>query len=284
MTFDLHRPTSIPEALELLERHDGAHLMAGGTALVLLMKQGLLRPADVISLRGVGELRGIERRADGSLRIGAAVTHHEAERSDLVRAHCPALADAFARVATIRIRVQATVGGNVAHADPAQDPPPMLIALGATAVLEGRAGRREMPLEDLFVDVFETRIGAGELLSEILVPPPAAGTRATYVKFLPRTEDDYATVAIAAALRLDEDGRCAGARIALGAAGPVPLRARRVEEALRGARLTAVVVRDAAALAREDADPIGDARGSAAYKREQAAVWTERALRQLVAA
>lgn len=275
--FELHRATSIPEALELIQADD-AHVLAGGTALVLLMKQGLLRPARLVSIAGVHELDGVERRGDGSLRIGALVTHAEAEHSPLVRAHCPALADAFARVATPRIREQATVGGNLAHADPAQDPPPMLMALGAVAVLESSTGRRTVPLDELFVDVFETRIAAGELLLEVIVPPLAPGSRAAYLKFLPGTEDDYATVAVAAVARVGPDGRCADIRVALGAVGPTPLRARRVEDALRGETLTAERVREASRLAREDVDPTPDLRGSAAYKREMAAVWTERAI------
>lgn len=282
MPFELRHAASVREAIELIRSED-AHVLAGGTALVLLMKQGLLRPARLVAIGGLSELAGIERRADGSLRIGALVTHAEAERSPLVRAHCAALSEAFARVATPRIRAQATVGGNVAHADPAQDPPPMLMALGASAVVEGPSGTRTVPLDELFVDVFETSIGQGELLREIVVPPLASGSRAAYVKFLPRTEDDYATVAVAAVARLGADGRCVDLRIALGAVGPTPLRARRTEDALRGEVLTPERIREAAQLMRDDVDPIEDLRGSIAYKREMAAAWTERAVLRLVA-
>lgn len=281
--FELRHATSVAEALELLAADD-AHVLAGGTALVLLMKQGLLRPARLVSVAGVAELRGIERRADGALRIGAMATHREAERSPLVREHAAALAEAFAQVGTVRIRGQATVGGNVAHADPAQDPPPMLIALGASAVIDGPRGQRTVPLNELFVDVFETRIAPGELLREVVVPPLPDGARATYLKFLPRTEDDYATVAVAAVVRTSQDGRCEDARIALGAVGPTPIRARRTEDALRGEVPTPERIHEAALLAREDVDPIADARGSVEYKREMAAVWTERALRRISAA
>lgn len=278
--FDLRRATSLDEALELLATGD-AHVLAGGTALVLLMKQGLLRPGRLVSVAAVAELGGIERLADGSLRIGATVTHRAAERSALVREHAPALADALAQVATVRIRGQATLGGSLAHADPAQDPPPMLIALGASAVIAGPAGRRSVPLDELFVDVFETRIAPGEILREIVVPPLAPGARATYEKFLPRTEDDYATVAVGAMIRLGPDGRCEEARIALGAVGPTPIRVRRTEDALRGEVPTPERVHEAALLVREDVDPIADARGSVEYKREMAVVWTERAIRRI---
>lgn len=280
--FELRRASSVEEAIDLLALED-AHALAGGTALVLLMKQGLLRPARVVSLAGLRELQGIERVADGGLRIGALTTHREVEGSALVREHWAVLAQAFARVATPRIRAQATIGGSLAHADPAQDPPPMLMALGAAAVLESAAGRRTLPVEELFVDVFETRIGRAELVREIVVPPLAPGSRATYLKYLPRTEDDYATVAVAAFVTLDADRRCADIRVALGAAGPTPLRARRTEDALRGEVMTPERIREAAALVRDEVDPLEDARGSIAYKREMARVWTERALLQVLA-
>lgn len=280
--FELRRASSVAEAVELLALED-AHALAGGTALVLLMKQGLLHPARIVSLAGLRELDGIERAPDGDLRIGALVTHRVIERSPLVRRHCPALAEAFARVATPRIRAQATIGGSLAHADPAQDPPPMLMALGAAAVLESTAGRRTLPVEELFVDFFETRIGRAELVREIVVPPLAPGSRATYLKYLPRTEDDYATVAVAAVVTLDADRRCADIRVALGAAGPTALRARRTEDALRGEVMTPERIREATAMVRDEVDPLEDARGSIAYKREMARVWTERALLQLLA-
>ncbi len=196
-------------------------------------------------------------------------------------AHCRALAETFGRVATVRVRCQATVGGNIAHADPAQDPPPMLIALGAEVELARAGGaRRRVAVERFLVDQFATALERGELLVGVRVPPLAPGTRATYVKFLPRTEDDYATVSVAAAVRV-ADGRITDARIALGSVGGTAIRARRTEEALRGAAPGAIA--DAAALVRDEIDPIDDIRGSAAYKREMARVWTERAVRSLVA-
>jgi carbon-monoxide dehydrogenase medium subunit len=279
--FDYHAATSVAEAVDLLHRFgEDAVLMAGGTALVLLMKQGLLRPARVIGLRGVSSLRGITRDRAGALRINALVTHREAELSPLVREHCPALAEAFRRVATVRIREQGTVGGNLVHADPAQDPPPMLLALGAEVVIAGRDAERVIPCDRLFVDYFQTSLAPNEVLLAVRVPPLSPGARATYATFLPRTADDYATVSVAAVMRV-ENGICREVRVALGAVAAVPLRARRVENALRDQRVTPAAIRDAAALAREEVDPIPDRRGSVAYKREMARVWIERALRSL---
>jgi aerobic carbon-monoxide dehydrogenase medium subunit len=283
--FDYHAPTSLDETFDLLATHgEDAHLMAGGTALVLLMQQGLVQPGHVVGLRGIGELQGIRRLDDGGLEIRALTTHRQAERSAEVQAYCQALAETFARVATVRIRNQATVGGNLAHADPAQDPPPMLIALDAQAVVASHQGQRRIPLDELFVDYFETALQPGEVLVAVELPPLAPGTRVTYKKFLPRTQDDYATVSVAARLRVGQDQRCDDIRVALGAAATVPVRARKVEAALRGERLDPGIIRNAAALVRDEVDPLEDLRGSAGYKREMARVWTERALLELMAA
>ena len=157
----------------------------------------------------------------------------------------------------------------------------MLIALDASVTLRSRAGERTLSVEELFVDYLTTRLQPGELLTAVHLPPLAPGTRATYLKFLPRTQDDYATVSVAAALRLDGDGRCEHARVALGGAAGVPLRVRAVEDALVGERLTDGRIAEAAALVDGIVDPPDDARGSSSYKRRMARVWTERALRSL---
>ncbi|HZP95400.1 MAG TPA: xanthine dehydrogenase family protein subunit M [Candidatus Limnocylindria bacterium] len=284
MTFDYHEPATVDEATHLLRGHGGdAVALAGGAAFAILYRQGLIRPGHVVGLRRCEELRGIRLEGD-ALWSGALATHREVERSEAVRSHHPALAEAFARIATVRIRHQATVGGNLAHADPAQDPPPMLIALDAIARVAGPDGaRRDVPVERLFVDHLTTSLADGELILGVSVPPVVAGTRATYVKFLPASLDDYATVSVAAAVRLDGDGRVASARVALGGAAPVPIRARAVERALIGARPAPALLRDAAELVRDEVDPLDGVRGSAAFKRDMATVWTRRALERLVA-
>ena len=281
--YALHQPASLAEALDLLAAHadEDTHVIAGGTSMVLLMNMGLVQPEHVIALRKIPELNGITPEGDGGLRIGALATHRQLELSLEVRAYAPALSETFAQVATVRIRNQATLGGNLVHADPAQDPPPMLIALDASVTLRSRTGERTLPAEELFVDYLTTRLQPGELLTAVHLPPLAPGTRAAYLKFLPRTHDDYATVSVAAAIRLDGDGRCEHARVALGGAASVPLRARVVEDALVGEQLTDARIAEAAALVDGIVDPSDDARGSAAYKRRMARVWTERALRSL---
>ena len=281
--FDYHPARSVEEALGLLGQYgDDANVVAGGTALMLLMRQGLVQPGHVVGLQHVSELRGINRLPDGGIEIRAMATHRDAELSPEVKAYCSTLSECFSRVATVRIRNQGTVGGNLVHGDPAQDPPPMLMALDGQAVIRGKGGERTVPLDGFFTDFFETAVEDGELLTSIRLPALPAGMRTTYIKFLPRSEDDYATVAVAAALRLGPDNRCEDVRIALGAAAPVPLRAHGVEDKLRGQQLTPDLIDEAAAEVRNEVDPIDDIRGSAGYKREMARVWTGRALRSLL--
>ena len=282
--FAYRRPETLEEAIELLDEHgDDAGPLAGGTALVLLMRQGLVRPEVVVGLDGIAELGGISATDDG-VRIGATVTHRQAETSPVVADAAPLLVRTLSHVATIRIRNAGTVGGNLAHADPNQDPPVTLIAHGATISLTGPDGVRSMPVEDFFVDYYETARRPSELVTAIDVPRLPAGTGASYLKFLPRSADDYATVSVAATVQLDEGGeRCEDARVALGSVAGVPLRARAVERALSGQVPTDEAIREAASQVREEVDPISDARGSAEYKREMAEVFVRRALAEAFA-
>jgi carbon-monoxide dehydrogenase medium subunit len=279
--FDYLEPETLDEALALLaEDPDDTLVMAGGTSVVILMKQDLVRPARVVGLRRLARLRTIDATGEG-LRLGALATHGALSRSDAVRGHAAALGATFASVATVRIREQGTLGGNLAHADPAQDPAVTLLALEATAVVMSKAGTRRIPLGELFVDVFETSLAADELLLGVELPALPAGARVTYKKFLPNTLDDYATVSVAAVVATGSDGVCTHARIALGGAGPVPLRALDAERSLVGRVVDAAAIREAAALAASATEPFDDLRGSADYKRAMAAVWTERALREI---
>jgi carbon-monoxide dehydrogenase medium subunit len=279
--FEYVEPTSIQETIDVLTRHgDEAKVIAGGTGLINLMKQRLVQPSYVVGLRKVRELEGIKH--EGSLRIGALSTHRVVETSSLVGQIAPLLQEALHHVATIRVRNIATIGGALAHADPNQDIPPALIALGATVRSRSPKGPREMPVEHFFKGYYETVLWPDELVSEVIVPEQPADSGAAFLKFLPRTQDDYATVAVAARVRL-EDGHIRDARIALGAAGPTPIKATNVENALRGQEPTTSVFKDAAALVADVVDPISDVRGSAKYKRDMAVVFVRRALEQAAA-
>jgi carbon-monoxide dehydrogenase medium subunit len=297
--FDWLEPRSLEEVHAALREHgDDAKLMAGGSALMLLMRQGLVQPSVIVSLRHVPGLDQIEavppvsggNGGVGGVRIGALCTHRRVETHPLVRERFPALHETLERVATIRIRNMATLAGNLTHADPAQDPPPTLIALGATLHLAGPDGTRSLPVDEFFTDYYETALEPGEVLTHVDLPPPAPPTGGerdgvrwvqAFSKFLPRSVDDYATVAVAVSLAV-EGQHCVDARIGLGSVAPTPVRARAAEDVLRGQALTEAVLREAGEAAAAACDPLPDVRGSAAYKREMVKVWLRRTVQRAV--
>ncbi len=281
--FEFHNPASLHDALELLERHgEDARLIAGGTALVLQMKQRFAQPGHVIGLRALArtdELGSIDENA-GVVRIGALCTLKQVEDSPLVRERIPMFAETVSLVATRRIRSMATLGGALVNGDPNQDPPPALIALEATVELTSSAGIRTCPVEELSVDYYETDVRPGEVLTAVNVPIPSEDTCGAYLKFLPRTADDYATVSVAAVVKRRADNTCGGARIVLGAAGVTPVRANAAEDLLLGQELSDDAIRAASDTVPGAVDPLDDFRGSAEYKREMAGVFVRRALTQ----
>jgi len=282
--FDYRTPKNLKEVhANLKEFGSDAKLIAGGTALVIMMKQRLVRPSCLVSLRSVRGLNSIELK-DSGLRIGGLATHREVESSSLVRRRFPMLAETYHHVATIRVRNMATVGGGLAHADPNQDPPPTLIALGATVKATSANGSRVIPLDEFFTDYYETLLKPDEIITEVFVPKLPANSAGAYLKFLPRTADDYATVSAAAVLTLDKSKKTVSdVRIALGSVGTTPIRATAAEGVLRGQPLRAEALAEAGEKAKEAVDPISDFRGSAAYKREMAGVFVRRALEKALA-
>ena len=283
--FEFHSPTSLDEAFGLLDQYgDDARVMSGGTALVLMMKQRLAQPGHVIGLRRIPGLASVASDGNGAVRVGALCTQRQMETDPLIRQSLPLVADTYRKVATPRIRNMSTVGGGLVHGDPNQDPPPSLIALGASVVLSSKGGERIVPVEDLFIDYFETDVQPGEILTSVLIPQAPAGSGAVYLKFLPRTADDYATVSVAAIVDADESNNCRGVRIVLGASGVTPIRAKAAEDLLRQRPLTEENIRASAAAVIEEVDPLDDFRGSADYKRQMAEVFTRRAVTQSLAA
>ena len=282
--FEYHAPTSLDQVFDLLDKYgDDSRVMAGGTALVIQMKQRLSQPGHVIGMRRVGSLNAIESTPEG-LRIGALCTQRQIENSELVGKELPLVADTFRKVATPRIRNMATIGGGLVNGDPNQDPPPSLIALGASAVMTSKSGDRVVLLEEFFIDYYETDVQPGEILTSVMVPHAPAGSGSVYLKFLPRTADDYGTVNVAAVVSKEQDGTCKDVRIVLGAAGVTPIRAKDAEDALRGKPLTDENIRAAAALVKDAVDPLEDFRGSAEYKTDMAEVFARRAVEQAMAA
>ncbi len=280
--FEYLAPTSLDEACALLQEHEGdAKLLAGGTALVMWLRMGLLSPGYVIDMENVPGLDGITWDPSSGLRIGAGVKHRELELCPEVQEHYPLLRETFYKVAQPRIRLMATVGGNLSHGDPMTDPGASFMALDAEVTLRSSRGERTLPVEDFFVDYYETALEPDEILTSVHVPPPA-GPAWSHIKFTPRSEEDFATVGVAVTLT-GEGHRCDDVRIALNSVAPTIFRARAAEDALRGRELTAARIEEAAAAAADAADPIEDVRGSSDYKRELTAVFVRRALEQAAA-
>ena len=274
--FDLAEPATLAEAIALLDPDDAAvRPIAGGTALMLMMKAGVFRPARLVSLRAIRELSAIETQPDGALRIGAMTPLSVLERSAAVRAHAPVITVALRTLSNVRVRNVATVGGHLAHADPHMDLPPVLIALGAHIVVAGPAGGRTIPVEALFAGYFETVLRREELITAAVVP--AQGTRrAAYLKCTTRAVHDWPALGVA--VSLNRDGTSVrDAKIVISAATEKPIRLPGAEAALRGGSDDAALRRvgDAAA---EEAETISDGQGSAAYKRQLVRVYVARAL------
>jgi carbon-monoxide dehydrogenase medium subunit len=276
--FDYHAPETSEEALELLDQlGDGGKVLAGGQSLIPLLKLRFASPAHLVDINRVPGLDFIEER-DGVLRIGALFRHKAAERSSLLASRYPVIAEAAAQVADPIVRNRGTVGGSLAHADPAGDWGSVMLALDGEFVLQSTAGRRTVKARDFFSGPFSTVLKPNELLAEIRVPAAPGGSGGSYLK-LERKVGDFATVAVAVHLNMD-DGRVRSAGIGLTAVGPQNLKAERAEAALRGQPLDDAAIKEAAALAAAAAEPNADQRGSVEYKRNVVRIFTERGLRR----
>jgi aerobic carbon-monoxide dehydrogenase medium subunit len=278
-SFDYIAPQTLGEAVDLLGRNrDEAKVLSGGQSLLPVLKLRLAQPRLLVD---IGRIPGLEyaEEKDGFLCIGGRTREAVLERSELVRSRYPILADTAAVIADPIVRNLATVGGNLAHGDPANDHPATMIALGARVVATGLKGAREIPVEDFFTGLFTTVLSPEEILTEIRVPKPAPRTGGAYVK-LERKVGDFATAAAAVQLTLGAGGEVERAGIALTNAGPTPVKAREAEKWLVGKKLTDATVAEAAKLAAGAASPTADRRGDVDYKREMARVLTARALRK----
>jgi carbon-monoxide dehydrogenase medium subunit len=277
--FDLAEPRSLAEAIKLLDPDDAAvRPLAGGTALMLMIKAGMFRPSKLVSLRLVEpRYSRIVANGDG-LRIGALGTLSLLERSAEVRTHAPLITCALSRLANVRVRNVATVGGALAHGDPHMDLPPVLIALGATITIVGPNGERSLSLEDLFSGYYETVLENNELISEVQVPSQG-GKNAAYVKVTTGSADDWPAVCVAAVLEL-QGKAVKSARVVASAATAKATRLASAETMLAGAAIDDPLLARAGAAAAEEAEILPDIRGSVAYKRELMRVCVRRAVRQ----
>lgn len=275
-SFDYHAPGTLEEAIGLLgELGDGAKVLSGGMSLLPLLKIRLGEASHLVDIGRIDGLETIEER-DDHLAIGGRTTEADLERSELVRERYPILLDTARVVADPIVRNRATIGGNLAHGDPANDHPATMLALRATVVATGPDGSREIPIDEFFQGFYETALGPAEVLTEIRIPTPGPGSGGAYVK-LERKVGDYATAATAAQLVV-ESGTIASAGIGLTNAGFVPVRATAAEEALVGEAPSDEAFQEAGKLAAEAASPTADRRGSVEYKKAMAKVLTVRAL------
>ena len=274
---DYYRANSVAEAIQLLQEHDGARLLAGGHSLIPLMKLRLAMPTALVDIGGIAELKGIEV-GNGTVRIGALTTHAEVASSQALKDACPVLAEAASMIGDPQVRNRGTVGGNVAHADPASDLPTVLTALGASFRVTGPAGDRAVPAADFFQGMLTTALEEKDVLTSVSVPTAQSGQGMSYSKFF-HPASRYAVVGAAAVLTIS-GGACLAASVAVGGLVPRPVRAAAVESALMGKNLSEDVVRDAASAVSDDLgdDIMGDIYASAEYRRSMASVYVGRAL------
>ncbi len=279
--FDFLEPASVSEASRILaDLGDECRVMAGGTALMLAMRQRMLTPTHIVSVGRVEALRGIGFDAGKGLRIGALSRHSEVAASPLVQQHYPMLAAMAANMANLQVRNQGTIGGNLCYADPATDPPTCLLSLDAQVVLGSSRGERVVSIEDFLVDYYVTAIEADELVIEIRVPPPSPGAAGLYTRFLRTAAEHRPLVNIALATRRD-GAQCREARLVVGASTPIPGRVRRAEDFLLGKTVTMRVAEDVADIVAADIEPLSDQRGSAEFRRDMVRVVTKRTIASL---
>ncbi len=278
--FAYFAPESSEEALSLLEQHgDDAKLLAGGQSLIPTMNFRLAQPAVLIDLNRIGEPSYIRESADGIV-IGAMTRQRMLEKSDLIKAHLPLVYETMPHIAHVQIRNRGTVGGNLAHADPASELPAVMTTLQATFKINSAGGERRVPVNDFYIGMYATTLQPEEMLSEIIIPPLPPRTGWAFEE-IARRHGDYALVGVAVLLTLDDNSRCQQARIVYLSVGDGPVVAEQAAALLQGQSLNDALLREAAEVAaQDDIDPEDDIHASAAYRRQLAKVLTERALKR----
>ena len=278
-SFELLQPRSLLEAVEMLRKHgDDARPLGGGTTLIILMKQRAVHYPYLVDLQTIPGLNQITEENDG-LRLGALVSHRMVELSPVVRRSFPVVAEAFAHIGNVRVRETASVGGNLAHADYRLDPPPPLLVLGAEVAAVGPNGSRRIPLKNFFRGMYETALEPGEILVDVRIPSPPAGSKAAYLRYSTLSANDWPCLGVAALLT-KENGRCKELRLALGGVAPTPLLIDGLEFA-RDQSLDDGVVDKVLQKVEEQISPTSDLRGSEWYKRRMARLFVQKAITQV---
>jgi carbon-monoxide dehydrogenase medium subunit len=274
--FEYHAPTSVRDALALLGKLEDAKILAGGHSLIPMMKLRLAQPKHLIDLRKVPGLGGIKEDG-GAIAIGAMATHWEVESSKVVKGKALVVSETAALIGDPQVRNKGTLGGSLAHADPAADMPATAIALGFELVCEGAKGKRTVKVDDWFQGLMATALREDELLVEVRVPVWGAGSGAAYLKF-PHPASRFAIVGVCAALTVDKNGTCSKAGVGVTGAGTKAVRAKGVEAGLAGKRLDAATIEAAAQKAAEGVDVQADLQGSVEYKSHLCRVFARRAI------
>ncbi|HEX6046578.1 MAG TPA: xanthine dehydrogenase family protein subunit M [Pyrinomonadaceae bacterium] len=276
-SFEYFSPGTLEEAIALLQKlGPEAKLLSGGQSLIPMMKLRILSPQHIVDINRIPGLDYVSE-ADGHLKIGALAREHQLESSDVIKNKLPILADTAKLIADPLVRSQATVCGNLAHGDPANDHPATMLALGATVVATGPKGQREIAIADFFPGLFTTALEPEEILTEIKIPLPAAKSGGAYLK-LERKVGDFATAGVAVQITLDDGGKCQRAGVGLTNVGMTPIKATKTEAFLAGKTLDEATIKEAAEIAASESEPNDDIRGSAEYKRDLVRVLTARAL------
>jgi carbon-monoxide dehydrogenase medium subunit len=276
-SFEYYRAAGVREALSLMQQHPGAKLLAGGHSLIPLLKLRLTAPTALIDIGRIAELKGITS-SGGNIRIGALTTHSELASSSVLKSECPMLCDAAGHIGDAQVRNCGTIGGNVAHADPASDLPTVLVALDARFIVSGSKGDRTIAASDFFRGMMTTALDASEILTAIEIPAKKAGQGMAYVKFS-HPASRYAVIGAAAIVTM-KSGTCESAQVAIGGLVPVPARLKDVEGAVKGARPSEdVMTKVSSATAKQlGGDILGDVFASAEYRKAVAPVYVKRAL------
>jgi carbon-monoxide dehydrogenase medium subunit len=283
--MEILEPRTLEEAVEALGRHGGeAKVIAGGTAVVLMLQNRLISPEYLVSLGRLEGLDGISYEPGTGLRIGALATIRAGELSPVVQRQAPVLAEAFGQVASVRVRNAATVGGNLTEADYASDPPGVLVGLRGRVTVVSARGSREIPLGELFKGFYETTLAEDEIVTELTVPDESLGLRGAYLKFVTRSSEDRPCLGASAFVDLDEQGICRELRVVIGAVAETPQEVPEAEALARGERLTDELIREVANRYAEAIDPLSDLRGSAWYRQQMIRVFARRAIEAALAA
>jgi carbon-monoxide dehydrogenase medium subunit len=277
----LSQPTTLDEAVSLLAKDgDQTKIIAGGTAVVIMLKNRLISPSILLSLDQLRDLRYVRHEPGTGLRIGGLVTIREAETSSLIREKQPTLASTFGKVGNVRVRNAATIGGNLSEADYASDPPCVLVALRARVKASSVSGQREIPLTEFFKGFYETELSADEILTELIVPDPPPGSRSVYLKYVSRSSEDRPCVGMAAVLENESDGSCKDLRLVAGAVSEIPQEFAGAGGMAHGKHLTDSLIEEIAEAFSSQVEPLSDLRGSAWYRKQIIRVMARRAIQQ----